>query len=193
MDDALGSIEWPVRTERLSLRRVEAKDAEATWRYRKLPEVAQWITSAPATLEEHRELFFAEDCPRLNLAVELGQGESRVLIGTIMVRVEDGWGQREIAYQARSTQTELGWSFDPDFGGDGYATEAVHAAVDLCFGQLGLRRVIAECFAANEPSWKLMERLGMRLESHGREDSLHRSGRWLDSRTYALLAREWRQ
>lgn len=32
----------------------------------------------------------------------------------------------------------------------------------------------AECFAANEASWRLMERLGMRRETHAVKDSLHR-------------------
>ena len=50
----------------------------------------------------------------------------------------------------------------------------------------------ANCFAANEPSWRLMERLGMRREAHAVRDSLHRSGEWMDGLTYALLAEEWR-
>jgi RimJ/RimL family protein N-acetyltransferase len=33
-----------------------------------------------------------------------------------------------------------------------------------------------------------MERVGMRREGHARADSLHRSGEWLDTLTYALLA-----
>jgi hypothetical protein len=31
----------------------------------------------------------------------------------------------------------------------------------------------------------------MRREAHNVRDSLHRSGRWLDGLTYALLADEW--
>ena len=57
---------------------------------------------------------------------------------------------------------------------------------------LGLRRVTAGCFAGNEPSWRLMERVGMRREAHAVRDSLHRSRGWLDGLTYALLAEEWR-
>ena len=44
--------------------------------------------------------------------------------------------------------------------------------------QLRLRRVTAECFSAHEPSWRLMERLGMRRETHPVSESLHRSGAW---------------
>jgi RimJ/RimL family protein N-acetyltransferase len=38
-----------------------------------------------------------------------------------------------------------------------------------------------------------MERLGMRREAHAVRESLHRSGEWLDSLTYALLAEEYRR
>ena len=62
----------------------------------------------------------------------------------------------------------------------------------ISFEELGLRRVFAQCFAANEASWRLMERLGMRREQHTRKDSLHRNGEWLDGMMYALLADEWR-
>ncbi|HEY9566277.1 MAG TPA: GNAT family protein [Nocardioides sp.] len=80
----------------------------------------------------------------------------------------------------------------PDFEGRGYATETVRALIALAFGPLGLRRVSADCFAANEPSWRLMERVGMRGEANNVKDSLHRTKGWLDNFTYALLAEEWR-
>ncbi len=41
------------------------------------------------------------------------------------------------------------------------------------------------------PSWRLMERVGMRRELHAVRESLHRSGRWLDTVGYAILDEEW--
>jgi hypothetical protein len=52
--------------------------------------------------------------------------------------------------------------------------------------------VKALCYADNEPSWRLMERLGMRREEYAVQDSLHRTKGWLDGMTYAVLADEWR-
>lgn len=108
-----------------------------------------------------------------------------------MLRVENGWAQREVSVQAQNVQAELGWVIDPDYLGVGYATEAVGALIELCFAELGVRRVVAGCFAANKPPWRLMERVGMRRESHTRRDSLHRDLGWQDGYTYALLADEW--
>ncbi|MCZ4150276.1 hypothetical protein BZG21_38465, partial [Escherichia coli] len=106
----------------------------------------------------------AKDYPLKDLAVELDTGQGTELIGTVMLNIVDGWGQSEIAQHGKGVEGNLGWSFDPAYGGKGYATEAIRAAIGLCFGPLGLRRITAECFAANEPSWKLMERVGMRKE-----------------------------
>lgn len=80
----------------------------------------------------------------------------------------------------------------PPHNGRGYATEAVRALLDIVFDELQLRRVTASCFAANEASWRLMERLGMRRETYNVRESLHRSGEWLDGMVYALLADEHR-
>jgi RimJ/RimL family protein N-acetyltransferase len=83
--------------------------------------------------------------------------------------------------------------FSPDHAGRGYATEAVRELIRICFTDLGLRRLTANCFAGNEASWRLMERVGMRRELYTVRDSLHRSGQWLDGIGYALLADEWQE
>lgn len=101
MEDALKKISWPVRTERLSLRRLNSADVEDLWRYRQLADVTQWITAGPPTLEDFRSLFFAKDYPLRNLAVELDTGQETQLIGTVMLDIVDGWGQSEIAQRAK--------------------------------------------------------------------------------------------
>ncbi|MFJ2618350.1 GNAT family N-acetyltransferase [Glutamicibacter sp. NPDC087344] len=194
MEDSLSKVAWPVATKRLTLRRLESADLEATWRYRRLAEVTEWITAAPATLEEYTEHFLEGGRLERDVAVELSNADgTRTLIGTVMLKVHDGWGQREILDQTHSVEAEIGWSFDPAYGRLGYATEAVQAILELSFGALGLRRVVAESFAANEPSWKLMERVGMRRESYNLRNGLHRNGQWMDGVVYAMLAEEWGQ
>ena len=61
----------------------------------------------------------------------------------------------------------------------------------LCFRDLGVRRVTANCFLDNDTSWRLMERVGMRRELRAVRESPHRSGRWLDTVGCALLEEEW--
>ena len=184
----MAALPWPVRTDRLSVRPATADDLEATWRYRQRPEVFEWITSGSGDFEEYSARFRHE--PRLTktLVVEL----DGVVIGDLMVAVEDAWAQAEVEELAKNAQAEIGWAFDPAHGGQGYATEAVDALIRLCFEELGLRRVHANCFSDNVASWRLMERLGMRREVHAVQESLHRTRGWLDGYGYALLAEEWR-
>jgi len=77
------------------------------------------------------------------------------------------------------------------YTGHGYATEAARELLRYCFQDLGVRRVTGNCFLRNDISWGLMERVGMRRELHAVRESLHRSGRWLDTVGYAILKEEW--
>jgi RimJ/RimL family protein N-acetyltransferase len=183
----LDAISWPVRTDRLTLRPATRDDFEATWRFRRLDDVSRWLTRAPATPKEYRTGF--EDAASLakTFIVELdGQ-----VIGDLMLQIEDAWAQAEVADHGHGVHADLGWVLHPDHAGHGYATEAVREVLRLCFTELGLRRVTANCFADNTSSWRLMERVGMRRETYAVAESLHRSGEWLDTMGYALLAAEW--
>lgn len=182
---AFRSLAWPLQTERLSLRPAELADAEALWVHRQLPEVGKWLGWHPV---DHADWMATYPDKYLDtLVVEL-DGH---IVGDIMLSTGDGWGQREVRDQATGVQAELGWTFSPEVAGRGLATEAVRAVIALCFTDLGLRRVEAGAFADNTPSWRLMERVGMRRESYSVRDSLHRDLGWIDGVLYALLADEW--
>lgn len=181
------------RTERLQIRPMTEADIDAMWEWRRLPEVNRWLGLAPDTLEAFRERYRdSERLAAMHLVELLPEGDGNLVpIGDIMIKIGDGWAQLEVADQAKGVEAELGWVLDPAYTGKGYATEAIRAVIDVCFGALGLRRVHAGCFADNEPSWRLMERLGMRREEFSRKTALHRSGEWLDGMNYGILAEEW--
>ena len=183
----LGSLSWPMRTARLSLRRATEDDLEATWEFRRLPEVSEWLTRLPTDLDAYREQYLDPERLAKTLIVE----RDGVVVGDLMFALEDPWAQDEVKEQAKGTQSELGWVIAPGHTGQGYASEAAAEMLRISFVELGLRRVIAQCFADNVASWKLMEKLGMRREDHAVQESLHRSGVWLDGLRYAMLADEW--
>ena len=183
----IDDLDWPVRTSRLTIRRATADDLAATWEIRRLDEVAEWVGAAPRTMEDYATSYLEPGRMADTLIIELG-GK---VIGDLMIDVQDGWSQKEVADRARGSQAELGWTLHPDHSGQGYATEAVAELMRICFEDLGLHRVIAQCFADNEASWRLMERLRMRREQHNVRESLHRDHGWLDGLGYAMLADEW--
>ena len=87
-------------------------------------------------------------------------------------------------------QAELGYLFHPDWQGQGLATEAARALVDLAFASLGVHRVFAHLDARNTRSARLLERLGMRREAHLVQNEWVK-GEWTDDVVYAVLTDEW--
>jgi RimJ/RimL family protein N-acetyltransferase len=115
----------------------------------------------------------------LELAVVRRQDD--LLLGDVLL------GLRSVEHET----VEVGYIFAPEYGGQGYATEAVRALLDLAFEDLGARRVVARVDARNAPSRRLLERLGLRLEAHLVENEWFK-GELSSEVDYAVLAREWR-
>ena len=183
----IAALSWPKRTERLLVRPATEADLPAMWEIRRQESVGRWMGSASQDFTAFAEFIRSPERMGVTFVIE---HHGRV-IGDLMLAPESPWSQVEVADQAKHVQAEIGWCLDPAYEGNGYATEAVAELVRLGFEELGLRRLVAHCFAANEPSWRLMERLGMRREAHTVEESLHRSGEWMDGFSYGLLAEEW--
>jgi RimJ/RimL family protein N-acetyltransferase len=85
---------------------------------------------------------------------------------------------------------EIGYVFNPDYAGHGYATEAARALLHLGFADLGLRRIVARTDARNTASAAVLRRVGMRQEAHLVENEWFKGG-WSDELDFAILTRGW--
>ncbi|TAJ48367.1 MAG: N-acetyltransferase [Herbiconiux sp.] len=179
--------EYPVETSRLLLRPHRLDDFDDLTRYHSDPEVVRYIPWPVRTPEQTREALAArtrqgvvfEPGQWLVLAIEL-KGQQRVI------------GEMLLKYESDTDATgELGYAIAADMGGQGYATEAAEAMLELAFGRFGLHRVIARLDARNGASAALLRRVGMRQEAHHREDEFFK-GEWTDTLVFAMLADEWR-
>jgi RimJ/RimL family protein N-acetyltransferase len=180
-------ISWPRRTDRLSIRPARSGDLRAVFDVRTRPEVGQWMPERPASYPAFVVRFGELGLLARTLVMDL----DGVVIGDLYLQVTDAWAQMDTAARA-GEEAEIGWCLSPAHQGHGYVTEAAAELVRICFDDLGVRRISAAAFADNAPSLRIMERLGMRQESHGVRDSLHRDLGWVDGVVYALLADEWR-
>lgn len=63
---------------------------------------------------------------------------------------------------------DIGYALRPHAWGQGYAFEAAQASVQQARDTYGIRRLVAIVNPTNEPSIRLLERLGMALESSQR-------------------------
>ena len=62
---------------------------------------------------------------------------------------------------------EIGWRLARPYWGQGYALEAARRALQFAFEDLYLDEVVSFTVPANQRSWGLMQRLGMRRDAAG--------------------------
>lgn len=90
---------------------------------------------------------------------------------------------------------EIGWILLPEHRGKGYVTEMGRELMRYGFEEMGAKKVIAHCDARNAPSYRVMERLSMHLETLEKEVRPEKTvgGIKGDEMTYAIEREEWMQ
>ena len=177
----------PISTKRLTLRAFRRSDLDAMMAYHALPDVQRYLdwkardraevqTALDAMIKQNR---LTRPGDTFHLAVVKTSDDS--LIGQISLRWTD----------ATAGQAELRFIFNPAERKQGFATEAVKAAVDHGFEAFHFHRIFARCSGKNEPSARLLKGIGMRLEAHYREHALFQ-GEWDEELHFAILDREWK-
>jgi RimJ/RimL family protein N-acetyltransferase len=185
--EAIFAPNYPLETARLRLRPFNRGDVDAVYAYRSREDVSRFLFDQPMSRDEVAEAIRG----RTSQIAFMGEGDKILLAverrdtGAVIGEVSLIW--RNVA----DGQAEIGYILSPEHQGHGYASEAASALLDFGFGIVGLHRIYARCDARNEPSWHLMERLGMRREAYFREH-LRVKGRWDEELIYAILQSEWR-
>ena len=179
--------DYPIETARLRLRPFTRGDVDAVTAYRSREDVTRFLFDEPMSRQACAEAVQArvgqtswtEEGDRIFLAVE--RADDAAMIGEVLLLLRS----------VESRQAELGYTFNPDYFGRGYATEAARAMLRLGFEAGGMHRIFARCHAGNEASRRVMARLGMRQEAHFREHLLVKGG-WDEEIHCAILEDEWR-
>ena len=172
-------------TERLLLRPMREGDAEDMFRYAAREDVTEYLLWSP-----HPSLGYTRDYLRyIASRYRLGdfydwaviEKESGRMIGTC------GFTR----FDAPHNSAEIGYVLNPDFHGRGYATEAAERILSYGFEELGLHRIEAKFMKGNQPSLRVMEKLGMTLEGY-RRDGMLVKGKYRTIGICAILKSEWR-
>jgi RimJ/RimL family protein N-acetyltransferase len=178
---------YPVRAGRVLLRPLAAGDVAAVLAYRSRADVCRYVPFEPMTRQDITERM-AGPWARTELTDE-GQA---LTLGVEVRETGELAGDVVLFWRSRlNAGGELGYVFNPDAGGRGYATEAASATLRLGFDGLGLHRIIARIDERNEPSARLARRLGMRQEARLVHNELFK-GEWSTELDFAILADDWR-
>jgi RimJ/RimL family protein N-acetyltransferase len=176
-----------IQTPRLTLRPFSPADFDDLYAYQSRPDVARYLNWHA---RDHAQVRAAleEQCRETSLEAE-GDWLTFAVVWREAGRVVGEAGLKLVSRQHR--QGEIGFVFNPDYQGRGLAAEAATAMLTLAFDGLAWHRVIGSCDARNEPSARLMERLGMRREAHFVENLMVK-GQWTGELVYAILDHEWK-
>lgn len=184
----MAPISHDLNTDRLILRPFERADLDALAAYYSLPEVQRYLD------------WKARDRVEIKSALDAMRKETRLTrpgdtLTLAVIRKVDGLllGQVTLRWtDATAGQAEIRFVFNPLFRRQGYASEAVRAAIDFGFNTYRFHRVFARCAGSNLASSRLLRGLGLRLEAHYREHALFQ-GEWDEELHFAVLDREWRR
>jgi len=164
-------------TERLTVRKFTPDDHN---------DLADILTDAEVTYFEPYETFTREACVRE--AVNFSNSNefyAVVLDNKVIGKIyfsDKGYGSYEIGY-----------TFNRNYQGKGYACESIIGMMKYAFSFLGVRRIFAEIDTRNEKSVRLVERAGMRREAEHKE-LFPRKGEnevYNDFYVYAVLKKEF--
>lgn len=164
-----------LKTERLTLRPLAPGEAEAYAAMRYHPDVAKWLSPAPAApvdaaraaIERYRQSWR-----------DHGYGPWAIFRDGRLV------GHAGLNFVPEFGETEVLWSLHPDVWGQGLATEAARAALDFGFRTRELDLIFAVTRPDNLASQAVMKRLGLIY----RRDVVYRD---VDSVWFDIDSRGW--
>ena len=170
-----------IRTERLLLRKITARDADAVYKWMSDSDVVKyedWDVHENTDYTRGFISYLTEDYKSKNIycwGIERNDGAFGGLIGKVFVAGVSDYSQTgALAYYLRK-----------DCWGAGYATEAAKAVLHYMFTEVGLGRIDARHCTGNPSSGEVLKKAGMLYRGHVK-DYFFCHGEWHDCDFYGL-------
>ena len=143
-----------VASARLVLRTWQLEDAEALFKIYSNPELYRFTGAEPfpdvETTRRYMEEYFIKRPKELGFGVwAVVEKASGKLVGTCGLDYFDG-----------RPELGLGYWFDPEYWGRGYATEAARACVAYAFDKLNAPELASMTHSQNKASQRVLEKAG---------------------------------
>ena len=180
----LGDSLPTLKAQRVHLRWLRDEDVPALFSIFGNPAVTRYwghpampdVKAAAALLENIRTSFTERSLFQWGVALS----ETDSIIGTCTLA----------SLNLKNRRAELGYALAQSYWGQGYITEMLRVLLQFAFSEMQLHRLTADTDPNNQPSIRLLERLGFRREGYFREHHLVQ-GAPQDSIMYGLLRSEW--
>lgn len=173
-----------IKTNRLILRNFQKRDAYRLFEYLAHPRSACFLGEKLDSIEQAFEYINQINTCSEEINLAVCTKDNDYIIGNI-------FSQKEIP-----DTYDIGWYFNKNIEGKGYATEAATAYIDFLFTYKNARRIYAYVEENNIRSKKLCERLGMRqegllLDFVSFTKDINGLCIYENTFIYAILKREW--
>ena len=172
-------------TERLVMRDMRVGDCFDMYEYAKNSEVTKYLTWSPHPDLEYTKQYLNS----LKYHYEMGMFYDWALILASENKMIGTCGFTR--FNLANNSAEIGYVINPSFHGKGIAVEAARKVLEFGFDNLGLNRVEAKYIIGNDPSRRVMEKLGMTFEGVARR-SMCVKGVYRDIGTCAILREEFK-
>jgi RimJ/RimL family protein N-acetyltransferase len=175
-------------TERLQMRPLAMSDVDAALVYQSDAEVVKYI---PWPQRDHEQVVAAFE-KQLPLSAMSSEGD--YFLSAITLKSSGELiGQLNAMYRSEVDQhAEIGYVLNPAYSHQGYATEAVSGLITQLFNTGKFHRITTHIDDRNLKSIALVERLGLRQESHKISAEFFK-GEWTSIVEHAILKREWEE
>ena len=147
-----------IKTERLLLRPMNVSDLEVVHEYASDKENTKYLRFGPNDTIEETTVFLSgitkeweKDSPDFYEFAIVLDGKQ---IGAVCIYLDE-----------KHESGEFGWILNKKYWHNGYATEAALALKDFVVKDLKIKKLIAHCDARNSASARVMEKIGLKLES----------------------------
>lgn len=179
-----------LETKRLLLRPLSPADAGAVYEALQTSREALrrrlcWIDEVRSAVDEESFLLAADERRERGQALVFGVFEraGRAFLGVVSLAAIE---------TVHASKAELSAWVRTDLQDRGFGSEAVRAACDHAFHNLGLHRLYVRIDPANRPSRKVLKKLKFHYEGTLREDK-RLNGRWIHQECWGMLRSEWQR
>ena len=174
-----------IRGENVTLREVQASDAEALLAMLTTEEVAEFVSPLPRTVDGFNR-FIAEAHHERTLGNSFCFGI-----------VPDGYDDAMGLFQVRQLEpgfasAEWGFAIGSPFWGSGLFLAGAKVVIDFSFSVVGVHRLEARSIASNGRGNAALRKVGALQEGILRR-SFHRNGRYFDQILWSIVKDDWRE
>ncbi|WP_079530592.1 GNAT family N-acetyltransferase [Halobacillus hunanensis] len=174
---------YSLSNERLSLREINENDWTDIHKYASKDIVCQYQPWGPNTEEESKSF--------VKQIILDASKEKRTRYAFAVVYNKDMIGVGELNIRDFTNKVgEIAYIVNPDYWGQGIATNVAKLLIRFGFADIQLHRIYATCDPRNIGSSKVLQKSGLTKEGKIREDLLIKDG-WRDSLLYSILEYEW--